>query len=211
MSILDSRSPDRSGFLIVFEGIDGVGKSTQVKRLGAELEKLGHTVHLRKEPTDGPHGARLRASAETGRLSPEEELGLFLKDRQQHVSEVILPALEAGEFVILDRYYFSTMAYQGQRGFDVEEIRRDNEAFAPQPDLLIILELPVEESLRRIGGRGDTANEFEQREGLEACKALFDQLGDDFIARIDCRQSIDEVAAEVWGTVRERLIEAGEI
>ena len=104
--------------LIVFEGIDGTGKSTQVRLLAQALEERGLTVVTSREPTDGPFGQKLRLSMITGRLSPEEELALFHEDRRDHVEHLILPALEAGKVVILDRYFFSTMAYQGARGFD---------------------------------------------------------------------------------------------
>jgi len=169
---------------IVIEGIDGTGKSTQAKRLAEHLVSQGKTVILSREPTDGPWGTLLRNSASTGRLSPEEELETFLKDRQQHVTEKIAPALAAGHTVILDRYYFSTMAYQGARGFDPQEIRKKNEAFAPVPDLLLILDLDVDTAIARIGVRGDTTNEFEQRTNLARCREIFLSLKDEPFARV---------------------------
>lgn len=183
---------------IVFEGIDGTGKSTQAKHLAEHFRKNGRTVTLSREPTDGPWGTLLRNSAETGRLSPEEELETFLKDRKQHVEEVISPALSAGHVVILDRYYFSTMAYQGARGFDPQKIRKDNEAFAPVPDILLILDLDVDTALTRIGSRGDTANEFEQRNNLSRCREIFLSLKDEPFARlIDANADTDSVAENI--------------
>jgi dTMP kinase len=183
---------------IVIEGIDGTGKSTQAKRLAEHFTAMGRTVTLSREPTDGPWGTLLRNSANTGRLSPEEELETFLKDRRQHVAEKIAPALDAGQVVILDRYYFSTMAYQGSRGFDPVKIREDNEAFAPIPDLLLILDLNVDTALSRIGSRGDTANEFEQRANLERCRQIFLSLKDEPFARlIDANQSVDKVTQSI--------------
>ncbi|MCB1130859.1 MAG: dTMP kinase [Verrucomicrobiae bacterium] len=188
----------KPGHLIILEGIDGTGKSTQAKRLGAWFEARGREVVLGREPTDGPWGRKLRESAATGRLSPEDELEYFLKDRRQHVEEVIQPALDAGKVVILDRYYFSTMAYQGARGFDPAEIRRKNEEFAPRPDLLVILDLDVETALERIGSRGDTANEFEKRESLQRCREIFLSLADEPFARVvDSGSSLDDVAAAI--------------
>lgn len=179
---------------IVLEGIDGTGKSTQAKRLAEHFTARGRTVTLSREPTDGPWGTLLRNSANTGRLSPEEELETFLKDRRQHVAEKIAPALAAGHVVILDRYYFSTMAYQGARGFDPQEIRRKNEVFAPVPDLLIILDLDVDTAIQRIGTRGDAANEFEQRANLERCRDIFLSLKDESFARvISANSSPDDV------------------
>ena len=183
---------------IVLEGIDGTGKSTQAKRLADDFRSRGKTVTLSREPTDGPWGTLLRNSAETGRLSPEEELQAFYNDRKQHVGELIKPALEAGHVVILDRYYFSMMAYQGARGFDPAVIRRENESFAPVPDLLLILDLDVDTALKRIGSRGDTANEFEQRANLQRCREIFLSLKNEPFARvIDANHSADEVAAGI--------------
>ena len=183
---------------IVLEGIDGTGKSTQARRLGEWFKAQGREVVLSREPTDGPWGRKLRESAASGRLSPEDELQYFLNDRRQHVEEVIAPALAAGKVVILDRYYFSTMAYQGARGFDPREIRKLNEEFAPVPDLLIILDLPVEDAHRRIGGRGDTANEFEKRESLERCREIFLSLTNEpFVRVIPSAGTLDEVHAAI--------------
>jgi dTMP kinase len=183
---------------IVLEGIDGTGKSTQSKRLAEHFRAQGRTVTLSREPTDGPWGTLLRNSAESGRLSPEEELETFLKDRRQHVTEKIAPALAAGHVVILDRYYFSTMAYQGVRGFDPQKIREDNEAFAPVPDLLLILDLDVDAALTRIGSRGDTANEFEQRANLARCREIFLSVKDEpFAQLIDANAGVDEVTESI--------------
>jgi len=183
---------------IVIEGIDGTGKSTQAKRLAKHFITKGRQVTLSREPTDGPWGTLLRNSAETGRLSPGEELETFLKDRKQHVEELIAPAIADGQVVILDRYYFSTMAYQGSRGFNPEKIRRDNEAFAPVPDVLLILDLDVDTALTRIGSRGDTANEFEQRASLTRCREIFLSLKDEPFARlIDADASPDEVTESI--------------
>lgn len=195
------------GLFIVIEGIDGTGKSTQAKRLGEWLASQGREVVLSREPTAGPWGQKVRESAATGRLSPEEELEYFLNDRREHVAELIAPSLAAGKIVVLDRYYFSTMAYQGARGFDPAEIRRKNEEFAPVPDLLLIMDLAVDAALERIGARGDTANEFEKRENLERCREIFLSLKDESFARvINTCGTLDEVAARVREAVESHLV-----
>jgi dTMP kinase len=192
----------RNGHFIVIEGIDGTGKSTQAHLLGDWFTAQGREVVISREPTDQPWGKKLRESAATGRLSPEDELQYFLKDRRQHVEELIAPSLAAGKVVILDRYYFSSMAYQGARGFDPVEIRRLNEEFAPVPDLLLILDLDVDSAYSRIGARGDSANEFEKRESLERCREIFLSLKDEPFARvIDSHGDIDEVSARILNTV----------
>lgn len=183
-----------SGLFIVIEGIDGTGKSTQAQMLKQALEQAGKTVTLDHEPSDGPYGKILRDSATTGRLSPQEELDLFHKDRKHHVDELILPALNRSETVILDRYYFSTMAYQGQRGFNQQDIRNTNLSFAPNPDILFILDLDVDLARERIGVRGDTTNEFEKREALQYCRDTFLSVsGESFAHVIDSSLSIDEI------------------
>jgi dTMP kinase len=196
--VVSSDSIPPHGLFIVIEGIDGTGKSTQAKRLGEWFVSQGREVMLSREPTDGPWGKRLRESASTGRLSPADELKYFLNDRRQHVEETIAPALAAGKVVILDRYYFSTMAYQGARGFDPTEIRRLNEEFAPEPDLLLILDLDVDTAHQRIGVRGDATNEFENRESLERCREIFLSLKDEPFARvIDSNGTLDEVSERI--------------
>ncbi len=186
------------GLFIVLEGIDGTGKSTQARLLADWFRGQGREVVTGREPTDGPWGRKLRESAAGGRLSPEDELDLFLRDRRQHVEELISPSLAAGKVVILDRYYFSTMAYQGARGFDPAEIRRKNEEFAPVPDLLFILDLDVDTALTRIGARGDTANEFEKRDSLEKCREIFLSLaGEPFVHIIPTDAGPEEVQQRI--------------
>jgi dTMP kinase len=197
------------GLFIVIEGIDGTGKSTQSKRLAEWFRSRGREVVLSREPTDGPWGKKLRESATTGRLSAEEELECFLNDRREHVEMSIKPALAEGKVVILDRYYFSTMAYQGARGFDPGEIRLRNEAFAPQPDLLLILDLSVESAHGRIGARGDTANEFEQRDTLSRCREIFLSLLDEpFACVIDAEPSLNVVTADILSVVTAKFPDA---
>ncbi|YCM44899.1 dTMP kinase [Verrucomicrobiaceae bacterium 227] len=188
---------------IVFEGIDGTGKSTQVNLLAKSLRAMGHEVITSKEPTDGPYGTRLRQSANTGRLSPQEELDLFHLDRREHVETLIKPALARNAVVILDRYFFSTMAYQGVRGFDPAEIRRTNEEFAPLPDLVIVLELDLDTALERIGVRDGEANEFEQRDALQKCHDIFAGLDDPFIRRIKAGESPEKVHTTILKLISE--------
>lgn len=188
---------------MVVEGIDGAGKSTLARALVERLRALGHEVVASREPTDGPHGTRLRQSATTGRLSPAEELETFIADRREHVSELLLPSLAAGKIVVLDRYYFSTAAYQGSRGLDWRSILERNESFAPEPDVLLIPELAIEHSLERIRARGDVANEFERIDNLQKVDAVFRALERPELTRLDatlppgvlCDRALDIVLA----------------
>ena len=193
------------GRLIAFEGIDGAGKTTQAKRLVDRIRAAGRTARYTKEPTDGPHGAALRASATTGRLEPEQELALFLADRREHVRDELEPALDRGEIVVVDRYYLSTAAYQGARGLDPSAILRDNEAFAPIPDLCVLLDLDPAVGVGRVRRRDTAENLFEREEDLRRCRAVFLGLDRPWIRRFDATLPIDALAAAIDEAVRPLL------
>lgn len=196
--------PHSTGGLIVFEGIDGTGKSTQIKALSEFMNSLGQKTVTGYEPTHGIWGKKLRDSMVSGRLSHEEEIDLFLKDRRDNVEHFILPHLEQGFWVLLDRYYFSMMAYQGARGDDPRELRQRNEAFAPVPSLVIWLDIPVETALERIGSRGE-ANEFEKSDQLQKCRDIFSGVKEDWFVRLDASGSPDEVSRQVRQLVSQRF------
>jgi dTMP kinase len=198
-------SPPYPGFFVVIEGIDGAGKSTQAKLLGERLTARGHHVVLSREPTMGQWGKQLRASAQTGRLSIEEEVELFLKDRREHVNELILPRLRDGSVVIVDRYYFSTAAYQGARGLDPQELIRRNEEFAPEPDLLVLFDLPVEDGLARVRARGDQADHFEQVEQLRRVREIFLSIDKPYLVKVDARKEPGVIAEEILAAFLARF------
>ena len=159
---MESDSPHLRGALIVFEGIDGTGKSTHIQLLARYLRGQGIDVVTDFEPTRGPWGMKVREAAMSGqRLSLEEEIDCLLQDRREHVRNFIEPALAAGKWVLLDRYYLSMMAYQGASGANVEEIRECNEAFATVPDVAFWMDIPVEMSIDRMKQRGNAADAFE--------------------------------------------------
>jgi dTMP kinase len=184
------------GLLVVFEGIDGAGKSTQIRRLALLARALGLECIESREPTYGQYGKQLRDSAASGRLSRHQEHALLLLDRREHVDTLVQPALARGAVVLLDRYYFSSIAYQAGPELSAEQIRADNEAFAPQPDLLLILDLPVETGLARIGARGDRPNAFEAVATLQHCREVYRSFAGASYARlIDATQDADHVTA----------------
>lgn len=187
----------RHGILVAFEGIDGAGKTTQARRLADLLESAGVTVVRTKEPTDGAIGMSIRQSATTGRMSPSDELEAFIQDRREHVESKIAPALVRGDVVIVDRYYYSTAAYQGARGFDASEILARNEAFAPQPDVLFVLDVPVSLGHERISARGDRANLFEDADTLHRARDVFRGLAGEHVAHLDATRSEDALALEI--------------
>ncbi len=188
--------------LIAIEGIDGAGKTTLANMLTLYFETIGREVICQHEPTSGKWGQLLRQSAKEGRLDPALELQYFLNDRKEHVDEVINPSLEEGHIVILDRYYFSTMAYQGARGFDPQKIRDDNEAFAPIPDYLFILDLDVAAALLRIKARGDVANHFEKVDALQKSRDIFLNLSTEpFVHILDASKSQQDVFEEALSKI----------
>jgi dTMP kinase len=179
------------GFLIAIEGIDGAGKTTQAHLLQERLQERKLCVVRTKEPTTGTWGQVLRDSALTGRLSLEEEVDAFLRDRKEHVEGLINPALDEGKVVIVDRYYFSTMAYQGARGIDPEELMRQNELFAPEPDLLVVLDIEPKLGLERIKTRGDRANHFEKTDTLKKAREIFNGIKKPYLYRLDATQKTE--------------------
>lgn len=198
---------NRKGLLIVFEGVDGTGKSTQLEMLAEKLNKQdGFDVIATREPTNGQYGKKIRALYQNrDGVSREEELQLFLDDRQEHTDLLLSPALQKGKIVLCDRYYLSTAAYQGAAGFNPDEIIQRN-SFAPTPDLALLFQLPLEESIQRItSSRGDTLNDFEQKENLEKVKSIFNEMTFPFIQHVDASKSIDEVHRQVVDLIQPLL------
>ena len=209
------------GFLLAIEGIDGAGKSSQAEAVARVLRDRGLSCVITREPTNGPWGRKLRESATHGRLSPAEELEAFMEDRKEHVNEVIRPALAAGKVVVTDRYYFSTVAYQGARGHDPNMLLKQNEAIAIEPHLLVLIDLDPDMGLARIGRRGDRANQFETVTELARARQIFLSLRKPYLVRIDGqarpivirdeillafgRAAIERIAAGTASTARERL------
>ncbi|HID03722.1 MAG TPA: dTMP kinase [Desulfobacterales bacterium] len=199
-------STNKPGLLIVFEGTDGTGKSTQLKLLAAALEKKGISVVSTYEPTDGKYGKQIRALfTDRKKISREEELDLFLADRKDHIDKLITPALQSAKIVLCDRYFLSTIAYQGAAGLDPEYILSRN-YFAPVPDLALLFHAPIETGVRRITeGRGDTLNDFEKEDYLRKVAMQFEQLQLPYIKRIDAARDINTIHGEVLEHVNSLL------
>ena len=174
------------GKLIAFEGIDGSGKSTQLAMLAHALRERGADVVTTREPTAGVHGQRIRAMARSGaRVDAREELAWFVEDRREHVSQVIEPALAAGRIVLTDRYFLSSVAYQGARGLDPPAILAASEAEFPVPDLAILFEMRPELGLERVRTRGGASEPaFEELAYLERVAAVFSTLDRPYLVRI---------------------------
>ena len=194
------------GMLIVFEGLDGAGKTTQLGLLDDYLRSRGHGVVCLREPTEGPWGKKLRRLMLQGRgsVTPETELEWFLNDRREHVDQQIRPALEGKKIVLLDRYFFSTMAYQGALGHDPGDIQARNEAFAPPPDLLLLLDLPPAVGWQRLNQRGAPSH-FERLDYLEQVAQIFAVMDFPYLRRIKADQESETVQSLIRREVQELL------
>ena len=189
--------------LINLEGIDGCGKSTQSKLLMKKFEENNEKTIILKEPTSGKYGKKLWEMLSGKREATTEQiLDLFVMDRKEHVNEKINPALNEGKIVLMDRYYYSTMAYQAAAGIDVNRIRKDNE-FAPKPDIVLIFDLPVDLAMKRVKGHS-VADVFEKEEHLEKVRDAYLDLRDDPLVRIiDSTRTPEEIFEDVWKLVSE--------
>ena len=204
-------NPVTPGRFITLEGGDGSGKSTQMRRLAAALEKHGLKVVMTREPGGSPGAEQIRklvVEGEGGRWNPITETLLIYAARADHVARTIGPALARGAWVISDRFNDSTYAYQGAgRGVERETIRRIDAAVLDdfKPDLTLILDLAVETGLARARARGGAETRFENFD-LDFHERMRKSFQD--IARrqpercrlIDAGGSEDQVAAAFWGS-----------
>jgi len=186
------------GVLIVFEGIDGSGKSTQAEILLKRLKEEDVDVVYFREPSKGKWGRKIKKKAlHPDSLTPEEELELFLKDRRENVEKNLKPALKKKRVVILDRYYYSTIAYQGAKGIDEKQIARMNEEFVVQPDLVFILDIDPQKGLERIENRKKKDRLFEREDYLAKVREIFRSFKGEKFVHIDALRSKEEISKEI--------------
>lgn len=218
------------GLFITFEGLDGSGKTTQLRHLAAALAAEGHRVVTLRQPGGTALGDRIRAvlldsrsEAELGSIAPEAEMALMFADRAQSLREVILPALAQGAIVLCDRYTDSSEAYQGAgRGLGSERILAMHKAVCNdvQPGLTVLLLPPLQSSLHRARRRNER---HAQKHGTDENR--FEREGDDFYTRVHeqyrviARREekrvvviadeapIEAIAARILEVVRARLAE----
>jgi dTMP kinase len=192
----------KKGLLIVLEGIDGSGKTTQARRLVRALRRAGLEALSFREPTRGRWGREIRQKAKRpDSMAPEEELTLFLKDRAEDVVRNLLPSLRSKKAVVLDRYYYSTIAYQGAKGISRERIRRLNERFAPRPDLVFILDVDPAQGLGRIEGRPKKEPLFERENYLARVRRIFRSFRGRKFIHLDGTGDKKDIAEAIQGNV----------
>lgn len=203
-----------AGCFITFEGTEGCGKSTHIKKLARRLEAEGHTVRTLREPGGTESGESIRQLLKHGpeELTAEAELLLMNASRAQLVREVIRPAIAAGEIVLCDRFYDSTTVYQGTgRGLDAAQVQAviDFAVGDTRPDLTLLLQIPLKTSEERRARRPET-DRFEQAdrtffERIEAGYTALAAAEPDRIRVIEADQPLDTVAAAIWRIVNDRL------
>jgi len=192
------------GVLIVIEGIDGAGKTTVAREITRMLVSRGYRAIYTYEPYESPFAEALVRVKEKSIDNPLIDALAMACDRAYHVEVVVKPAMERGEVVVMDRYYYSTIAYQGAMGVDTEWLRIINNAF-PKPDLAIYLDIEPEEGLKRIRTTGRWG--FYEKKGLlEAARRIYLELvrrGE--LVLIDARRPLELVVSDTWRYVENLL------
>jgi len=194
------------GVFIVFEGIDGSGKSTHIKKLANELRNIGYYVIETAEPSKDEIGSFIRryAKRNDGRLPVEVEALLFAADRRMHLKNVIEPALRNGHIVISDRYLHSTLAYQGALGLELDWIRELNR-FAMKADLTILLDILPEFSLQRMKRKKTVFEETDYLSKVRGIYLEFVKQGE--MVKIDADRSKKVIYEEILALVKTFLSE----
>lgn len=203
-----------NGFLFVLEGIDGSGKTCTCKELKMKLESVGYEVVYLREPTnESPWGKEMRERSPAGEFTAEEELELFIRDREWHIANRIRPALEGGKVVLLDRYFFATGAYQSAvMSLHWKDILRRNreEISAPEPDIVFILDVPAEIGLKRATGRTGIANlQFEKLDRLIKVRQAYLEIAENDSGTfevIDATKPLDHVVDKIYDIITDKLI-----
>ena len=204
-----------NGAFITFEGIDGSGKSTQLKRLAEALKAAGHDVVVTREPGGSEGAEEIRSlvlEGATDRWSAETEILLFTAARRDHMERTILPALEAGKIVLCDRFADSTRMYQGLSRGDLRALvdQLHDLMIGREPDLTVLIEMDPATGLARAKGRQTAEERFEDfgQELQNKMRAGFLDLSREFADRyriINGDQSMDDVAADVLKSVLDYL------
>ena len=204
------------GRFITFEGGEGAGKSTQLKRLVSRLEAQGHEVVATREPGGSPGAESIRdlvLRGDADRWSPVTETLLMYASRRDHIERVIRPALARGAWVVCDRFADSTRAYQGAAGGTDPELIKALEVQIledTRPDLTLIFDLPAEVGLARAHARAGAEMRFESKgmafhERLRASFLAIARAEPERCAVIDADADLDAVTAAVWDVVATRL------
>lgn len=189
----------KTPLFIVFEGIDGSGKTTLSRMLFDNLKSRSLDVVRLREPGDSKWGRKIRELAQLkDRIPLQEELTYFIEDRKLNVKKNIIPALKQKKVVILDRYFYSTACYQGARGLDMEAILKTNRTFAPEPDCTFIIDIDVETALKRIQrNRTESARLFEKASFLAKVRENYLKLRGPHIHILKGNRSLHSIFQDI--------------
>ncbi len=186
----------RLPLFIVFEGIDGSGKSTQAELL-CDYFRLNEIPAVSfAEPSEGVWGKKIRNILEDKNMPyAEEMLRLFILDREDDVSKNILPNINNSISVILDRYYYSNAAYQGAMGLSPEKILQDNREKFPEPHRIYFIDLDPRIAIERISGRNKRGGKelFEKISFLSKVREIYMSICNDRFKIIDGSNSVDDI------------------
>lgn len=197
------------GKFIAFEGLDGSGQTTQSARLASRLKEDGKEAFLTKEPTqDSEAGKRIRNVLDKREVLLARELQwLFAQDRKEHLEKTIIPALQKGQWVLCDRYVFSSLAFGVAAGAKLEELIAFNSEFL-LPDITFLLKTRPEVCMQRIVKRGNPITLFEEERKMQKIWEVYETLPSRFpsICIIDAEQSIGKVAHDIWQIIFQQLV-----
>lgn len=197
------------GILVAIEGIDGAGKTTVAKIMVEKLKELGYMAEYTYEPSQSLFSEALKKYIDTyGEAEPEIETLAMALDRLYHVKKVIEPLLDRGCIVVSDRYLYSSIAYQGARGINIEWIENVNK-FVKKPDIAIYLRIPINVALERIRGRESSRwRYFESIDRLKKVQEIYELLvSKGILISINATQSIDEIIKECLDIVLKKIRE----
>lgn len=192
----------RLPLFILFEGIDGSGKTTLSDTVYHHFASMGIPAVKLVEPTDGIWGMQIREMLqEADAPSAEKQLELFLKDREDDVTRNIIPSLNSNMMVVMDRYYYSTAAYQGAMGLEPDHIISENvKRGFPKPDRVYLIDVAPEHCIQRIARRRSGSAEeqfFEKKQFLEKVRALYLTLADESFCILDGEESVETLRQQV--------------
>ena len=198
----------KAPLFIVFEGIDGSGKSTACREVAKKLAEEGEPVVSLAEPTGRVNGRKIRELL-SGPIKPDPDvmLELFVRDREDDAAVNIRPNLANNRIILMDRYYYSNAAYQGASGLSWKRILKLNESYGfPVPDKVYIIDIDAETAMERIRLRneatGESSDSFEKKQFLEDVRSIYQALPGNMICRVDGSMTREQMVAYILNDIK---------
>ena len=190
------------GFFIVLDGLDGCGKTRHSRILCEELQVHGFNVVYTAEPSKGIVGALIQTILQSRKILPEVEALLFAADRHEHLKKEILPNLQSGKVVVCDRYLYSSLAYQGAQGVDLNWIRTINN-FAVKPDAAFYLDVPPDVGLGRITRKKTVLENLDLQKKVRERYLNLVQEGE--LELVNSDRPLEEVSDKIFKLVIQKI------